>query len=184
MARKRLTLDAQPKLLTTSAELAALATAANDGLVVRFLADAANGVIWTLRYRHTSASAYKWEYAGGPPLYAEVVPDESTAATGYAALATPGPSVALPLAGDYMVEHGMKNFGAAGQQTMMSYAIGAIPAADADAVYSNLTTNESAFRRRRKTGLAAVILTAMYRVTGGTGTFGMRHLAATPVRVG
>src|SRR4030095_11342304 len=36
-----------------------------DGQEIYYLADATNSVIWHLRYRAGSSSAYKWEFIGG-----------------------------------------------------------------------------------------------------------------------
>jgi microcystin-dependent protein len=41
-----------------------------DGTEVYYQADSTNGVIWHLRYRAASASAYKWEFVGGAPMTA------------------------------------------------------------------------------------------------------------------
>ena len=43
-----------------------------DGQEVYYLADAANGVIWHLRYRAAATGAFKWEFVGGPPLSHEI----------------------------------------------------------------------------------------------------------------
>ena len=45
--------------------VAALPASPTDGQEVRYLADAVNGVIWSLRYRAGSSSPYKWEFVGG-----------------------------------------------------------------------------------------------------------------------
>jgi hypothetical protein len=69
-----------------------------------YLADATNGIVWHLKYRAASASAYKWECMDGPPLTSEIVTGEATASTAYVDLATTGPQVTLPLAGDYDIK--------------------------------------------------------------------------------
>lgn len=90
-----------------------------DGQEVYFIADATNGVIWHLRYNAGSASAYRWEYIGGPSLKAAVGAQETLAGatnTWYDPT-TPGPSVTVPLAGDYDI-----NFGAAPNHGIASLA--------------------------------------------------------------
>jgi hypothetical protein len=73
-----------------------------DGDLWDFPADATNGVIWRFRYRAASASAYKWEFIGGPPLTAFIAADETIAtANAWTDLPTVGPQVAVPRAGDY-----------------------------------------------------------------------------------
>lgn len=145
--------------------------------------------LWHLKYDDTEDETHKWKYVGGPPLYAEVTTDQSTASGTYAALATAGPSIALPLAGDYMVTTGFLGYNntAGAWFNKMSYDIGGTAAVDADAVSvagDNATAiQDSASRTRRKTGLSAVTLTAKYRVSGGTGNFLERWMSVLPVRV-
>jgi hypothetical protein len=167
----------------------ALPTSPVDGQEVYYVADSTNGVLWHLRYNAASGSAYKWEFVGGTELYAEVTAIESTTASTYVALATAGPTIALPLAGDYEVTLGTRIYNdAANAGGFMSYDIGATPAVDVDGVTalqgSGVSATHSA-RTRRKTGLAAVTLTAKYkRNSGVTCSFDYRWMHAKPVRVG
>ena len=74
-----------------------------DGQEVYYVADAANGVLWHLRYNAASASAYKWEFVGGSPLATERLPEETAAsfpATTWGGFVN-DPVIAVPLAGDY-----------------------------------------------------------------------------------
>jgi hypothetical protein len=162
-----------------------------DGQECYFVADPANGILWHLRYNAGSASAYKWEVVGGSPLYAEVPAQESTASASFVALTTAGPSIALPLAGDYDVEQGalVVNQTSNGNQTM-SYDIGGTAATDADGMFyqSNAQATNNLFARemraRRKTGLSAVTLTSKYKSGNGTAIFQDRWMRVRPVRVG
>lgn len=157
-----------------------------DGDEVHYLADATNGVIWHLRYRWDSTSTYKWEFVGGRPLYAEVTTSESTTSTSYTNLATTGPEIALPLAGDYDVAFGAA-FSTNAEIGLMSYAIGGTAAVDADSVRIGPADADqgSHSRMRRKAGLTAVTLTAKYRSFGGASVTCLdRWMAVTPVRVG
>jgi len=148
------------------------------------------GLVWHLRYRAAAAGAYKWEVLGGAGLYSEVVAAEASAATAaYVDLATVGPQVTLPLAGDYDVHIGARINGSAGQEVAMSYAIGATPASNADQIATTVAaagTFDSASRRRRKTGLAAATaLVAKYRGTAASPIFIQeRWMLAVPIRVG
>lgn len=161
-----------------------------DGQMCVFQADATNGVYWMLRYRSGSASAYKWEFVGGPPLFSEVTTAETRANTAYGALTTAGPAITLPLAGDYDVEYGARiHNDTVGDYGKISYDIGATGAVDADmitaraAVASNPSDHH--WRKRRKTGLTAVALTMKYAtITGGTAQFSDRTMYALPIRVG
>lgn len=162
-----------------------------DGQEIYFLADAANGVLWRLRYRSASSSVYKWEAVGSPPpLLAEITAAEQQGTVAYADLTTVGPSVTLPLAGDYEVAIEAHAYGTLDAQALsMSYSIGATGAVDADRalmeVNGNTARTEFMRRRRRKNALTAVTLTMKYAtVGGGTSTFHSRSIRATPFRVG
>jgi hypothetical protein len=180
-----------PNPLVAPAVVTSLPSSPVDGQEIRYLADATNGIIWNLKYRAASASAYRWEVIGGSALFAEVAPEESTTAGAYGALTTAGPSVTVPLAGDYDVDVSAT---AANSGTnvgfFMSYDISPTAAVDADAAFGQAgasgTNNYFAIRRlRRKTALAAgTVLVSKYRVTGGTGAFNRRQLYVRPVRVG
>jgi hypothetical protein len=92
---------------TGPAVVASLPLAPVDGQEIYYLASAASGVVWHLKYRAASASAYKWEFVGGGPLSSYVF-DPGSVTTDPVAfnrviLAT-GPTVIAPLAGDYVVE--------------------------------------------------------------------------------
>jgi len=154
-------------------------------------------VTWTFKYNAGSASAYKWEYVGGPPLFAEVQPTvagiETTASLTYVALASAGPSLTVPYAGDYDVEIGASmwnNTNAAAAR--MSYDIGGTGASDNDSITVGEGTAAGAdsvsgnvSRSRRKTALAAsTALVSKYEaVVGGTASFRQRLMKVTPVRV-
>lgn len=170
-----------------------------NGEEVYFVADATAGVIWHLRYNSGSASPYKWEVVGGPPLQSEVVTsaNETTSSTSFVALTTAGPSIALPLAGEYDIETSMLCWHSASNGACyMSYDIGATAAANADAAQGNAAVvNIGGFtprRVRRKTIAAPVTLTAKYATSGATMTVGgtasvlgaHRRMSATPIRVG
>lgn len=141
------------------------------------------GGVWYFKY---NAATGFWDFMGGPPLYSEVAVAQATASLTYVALATAGPSIALPFAGDYDVDMGNRSFNSAGSQCLMSYDIGGTDAVDADAVFTTEgagARNWMGMRRRRKTGLTVVTLTAKYRATGGTANFDHRWMSVLPVRV-
>lgn len=150
------------------------------------------GIAWELVY--TGSGELPWSKIGGRPLWSEVVTNESRENTAYGDLTTVGPSVDLPLKGDYDIDLGAKAaaVGGSAHSIFMSYAIGAAAAADADAlvlagnVYAfNTTDMPSTMRSRRKTGLTAVKLTAKYRTAApGGGFWEHRWMRADPVRVG
>jgi hypothetical protein len=186
----------QAKLKNFDAPVTSLPGSPEDGDMCVFAADATNGVYWLLRYRAGSGSAYKWEFLGGASLLAEVAgspPGENTSSASYGNLATVGPSVTTPLAGDYEVEvgsHGYQVGGGGYDNCYTSYAIGATTAQDADAaiLYSGGdSTGATLSRKRRKNGLGAgTALVSKYKTepSGAQFYFFNRFISIKPIRVG
>ena len=82
---------------TTAGASGTYTVAPSDKDEVYYLADSTNRILLHLRYNSGSASAYKWEYVGGPS-----VTKETTSVSGNTSLQlTSGVSPAIPLAGDY-----------------------------------------------------------------------------------
>jgi len=165
-----------------------------DGQQVDYLADAANGVIWRLRYRAASASTYKWEYVGGAPLFA-FNDGSNTFSTINTWLVVSGVAcnVTLPLTGDYDISLGarMTTQGAsAGVQ--FGFGLGAVDPIDSDSVWGfNVNAGgarpiDSVSKHRRKSALVAgVVLTGKFKQTiAGTATVSDPWIEARPVRVG
>lgn len=177
--------------------VAALPSSPLDGYEI-YYADAAMqtaGIAWHLRYNNASASAYKWEFLGGAPFFSEVTTSQGISTTTYADLATVGPSVTLPVAGDYDVEWGTRSYlTTAGVSAMMGISIGgaAVVAGDEIDHYSSTVTagasdadHESRCRRKAALASGAVLLAKYKSGTGGvTAQFLHRYLKVTPVRVG
>lgn len=144
---------------------------------------------WLLQYVSAKASN-KWVFIGGSPGTSEVTTDEGTTSDTYAALATAGPTFAIPVAGDYLVTVGGQSYnGTSGIAGVMSYDIGGTGAVDADAWYGNEIGNGNggdATRTRKKSGLTAVTLTAKYkrRSASGTTQFKNRWMSVIPVAIG
>jgi hypothetical protein len=164
----------------------ALPITANNGDEIRFLADDANGVVWHLRYRSSAPSDYRWEFIGGSALFDEVLTNESRTNTAFGALATVGPSITVPLAGEYDVWIGASFAPAAAVIGLMSYDIGSTAAVDADAVrLHGGAVQGSVNRPRRKELVAQDALVAKYRESVATGSSWLdRWMSVIPVRVG
>ena len=127
------------------------------------------------------------------PLWAEVVASEGTAATHstYQALTTAGPSITVPLVGDYDVQTSSRIFPGTAGDGIHSYDIGGTGAVDADGHQLALAAGQAGMyaqitRQRRKLAIAAATaLVSKYRSIGNVAcTFGERSLKVTPVRVG
>lgn len=162
-----------------------------DGQIIYYQADAANGIVWQLRYNSGSSSSYKWEFVGGGTLTSLIETNEQYVGAAYGALTTAGPLVTVPLAGDYIVTIGFTgNNGQAGQVARMSYDIGATGAVDADSVLyvtSVAAGNWATVTKpKRKNALAAsTALVAKYKTAAGSGVyFADRFMQVVPVRVG
>ena len=76
-----------------------------DGQEVYYAADATNGVIWHLRYR-SGGGTYKWEFVGGSPLYKADNDVRSVTSGTFTDIPTDTIVQAVPLAGEYLVQHG------------------------------------------------------------------------------
>ncbi len=164
-----------------------------DAQEIYLLVDSSLGTIWHLRYRSASSSAYKWEFVGGSPLTASVATAQTTASSSYSALATAGPSIALPYAGDYEVARGFQSTASPNWVGYMSFDIGATAATDANSVGGVQGSGSDPYGIRpfavtRHDALTAVTLTAKYRGNaigaGSSATFANRTLSVRPFRIG
>jgi hypothetical protein len=89
-------------VVSGGATAGALPASPIDGQECYYLADATNGIVWHLKYRAGSASTHKWEFLGGSELIAGPSGSVTTSSTTPVAFSG-GPSITLPLAGDYEV---------------------------------------------------------------------------------
>lgn len=168
-----------------------LPTGAIYGDTCQYVADSTNGIVWNLVY--DGQGSYPWKVlGGGPPLVAQVDTDETRANAAYGALATAGPSVTVPLAGDYDVEIGSQWYSAnTAGGGLHSFDVGGTAASNNDACQGNQGGASNALQtdrvRRRKTGITAgAALVSKYLSSGvtDTGHWLRRTMAVYPVRVG
>jgi hypothetical protein len=163
----------------------------NDGDECYYLADATNGVVWHLKYRAASASIYKWEYVGGAELSAIVFTPENRTLSAFGDLTTVGPSIVVPLAGDYefggVAEIFMSAASAFGQ---IQLQIGAAVDTNERLVYqsgvASSGSSATSWRNKRRTVTPAATTVKLVYAADGTNatTFSQRRLTARPVRVG
>jgi hypothetical protein len=179
--------DEQPPIWVSGPPLvASLPDSPYDGQEVNLLADATAGVVWHLRYRAASASAYKWEFAGGARLSAEAAAELSTASGSYV---DGGVAVTVPRAGEYEIELGAGFRNDGGWQTLLSVKYGAAAAVDADAVSNGFyASGTEAWPGSRSRLLPSRVCAAgevrlYYRANGGTARVSNRYLALLPRRV-
>lgn len=183
--------------LSSPALVTVLPAAPVDGQEIYFLADAANGVVWHLRYRAASTSAYKWEYLGGPPLYNAVAATAViTTTTGAWSNLTgsAGPAITAPLAGDYDIEGAA--MGTWGVSANANHGLSVLAAGSYWQIAQYTETSGAVFGgQQQMTGFARALavpnggaMTMVYANLGAgnssTPSFANRVLTATPVRVG
>lgn len=181
---------------TTPAYVTSLPGSPTDGLEIFYGADPTNGVIWHLRYRSAASGSYKWDFLGGGFLSAEVNTSETTTSTSFADLTTVGPSITIPLAGDYIFIGSAKVevASASNNSYLAALKIGSGAIVDDDAFVDFTLDNSTAGTRgtiqsrsiRRNVSAAATVCKIQYRTTNGAAvpTFRRRTLIAIPVRVG
>jgi hypothetical protein len=162
-----------------------------DGQECYYLADAATGTVWHLKYRAAEAGSFKWYYVGGMGLLKTVDTAESTSSLAYTDLATVGPSITAPLAGDYEMEMSAVCAGTGGaNRCFVTPKKNATTVNDTDgseaSVAGGSTNTGNAYRRKKLTGLAANdVFKLQYGNLNATAvTYGYRSLKMTPVRVG
>lgn len=149
------------------------------------------GVRWQLQYNAGSASPYKWESIGGSPISSSVDTLENITSATYVAMATPGPSVTLPRAGDYMISIGADITCSINDLGRMSFDIGATAANDNDGVtFCNnpggaIPSAVMCSRIMARTGFAANTTLVMKYRGGSVASCGFRKRAMSvwPIRV-
>ena len=148
-------------------------------------ADATNGVVWMFRYRAASASAFKWEFVGGDPLFSEVAASQSTASTTYVSLATAGPTIAMPRSGDYLLRYGAVCAPQAAGAGLMSPLVNGIAGTPADGhcVQQGVVGSINVARERVFQNATVGSIIMQYRSTGPTVFWDVRWLTVTPIRV-
>jgi hypothetical protein len=151
-------------------------------------ADTTNGAMWRFKYRSASGSAFKWEFIGGSYMSATVETSEGNSLATYADLATVGPSITVPRAGDYEVEFGITAIGGGGNAVWVAVKKAAAATSDNDGVpvgYGMATPGSAGGRKLIVTGLAASdVLKLQYRgAIAAAWTCSRRWIAVRPVRI-
>lgn len=154
---------------------------------------ATDGIVWHLRYRAASASAYRWEVIGASDLFLTYPADEFGPLSTWAAVT--GMAITLPLAGDYFVRWGAllySNVSAASSLVNLSLNSTTTPVAGLVAAssynfqnvgYANYGERSREGRINSPTGAAVL---RMLRQSGTSANGGVQNpwMRATPIRVG
>lgn len=160
-----------------------------DGDEVYLVADATNGVIWHLRY-NAGGSTYKWEMLGGAPLYAEIQTSElGVGGSVYADIATAGPSITAPRAGQFEIEWSSLNnsLGTSGD-SRTAPKLGSASTADTDKANYN-APNSGQFaggtigRKIIRTLAASDLVKVQYNSGGQAHGISLRDLYLRPIRI-
>ena len=191
-ATQVLWIDTDESVVPTIPTVSTLPSSPIDGQEVYYqsAAMATSGNILHLRYRAAASGSYKWEFLGGPPLYGNNENDNSIA-SGTAWNDLSGPTITIPLAGDYQVMWGCRVWS---QQAEITY-MGAYLSWDTawnttgracEIGIGGANIGNNSIRGILLTCQAGTIGTRYARGTGSSGSafFSRRWLQATPVRVG
>jgi hypothetical protein len=156
---------------------------------------------WHCRYSNTYAdgtarAAARWDVIAPQPLRAEVTTAEAKAANGTRTdLATVGPTIVVPAAGDYLLEWGMGAYytsGAGAGELYMSLVFNGVEdtnylcAAGATSAATLNTGLMTAFRKKARTAMAAATSVKPFygsNNVGGGATFTSRYLNIYPIRL-
>jgi len=177
-------------MLASGPFLTALPAAPADGDQIYYQASsmAAAGIVWHLRYNSASASIYKWEFVGGSALTDRANGTVTTTSVAVPVALTGGPSVTIPLAGQYIITYGASLASTADYAVIVprlnTLAIAGIVEADYGLI-NGVAPLVSAETFTAPITLAATGPLALYYFIGSTGTatFLRRAVSAIPVRV-
>jgi len=174
---------------TTETIVMSLPSSPVDGQIINYLADAANGIVWRLRYRSAASGSYKWEFVGGSPLRATAAFSFVVGTINTWVDISPTPSITAPLAGDYDIDFGayitQSTLNQNGRFGVINQATPIAPQDIATAEYYGPIISMTQHRSFRFTGVvAAQPLKLVYYATKTDFSYGLRYLQARPVRVG
>lgn len=179
----------QPLYANNPSTVTALPATPFDGQEIYFVADAANGVKWHLRYNAGSSSTHKWEFLGGPNMISRVDTDEAYTATSVFALAPTPDRLTFPLSGDYEYDMTVEPYQTSGTATT-SAALSINGGAAAVPDFMQLGTTGAAQTISKPGNLlnmtAGQTVAIVYQNPTGGGVTHVRYrvLRIRPVRVG
>jgi len=155
-----------------------------------FVANKTDGIIWELRY--DGEGEFPWKKIGGPPLFARSDSERTINTAGaYNSLPTDPLSITAPLKGDYTITiAGALTSLVSNQVARLSYAVGAVAAADAWAITQLgstagiLVTGQTLATRHTGLAAAASIVEKMKSDGAYEVRAARRRLWVDPIRVG
>lgn len=175
--------DVPPAWASFIPVVSALPTNPVDGQEVYLQVDATNGVMWHLRYRAASASAYKWEFIGGPPLTATTPDYDAIVSATLGVAAHDGPKITLPRNGDYIA-----TFSADLRPPTAVFAAAGIawpgsgPTND-ECIWASGLASATNSTEVRRDGVTAGVTTMHFASQSGSTLVGRRRVSIIPVRL-
>lgn len=171
-------------LSSAAPRVTALPASPIDGDECVYVADATNGVEWRFKYKSVET---KWRFIGGPPLTSSIATSEARNNATFGDLTTAGPSVTVPLAGDYMIQFNVQGNPVSPETfTIATIKLGAATAVDADSAVGLGPAGaiHTPGRTYRRNGLAAAAALKMqYRNAATNNTnYSSRDMSVWPVR--
>jgi hypothetical protein len=157
------------------------------GQEVFFLADAANEIVWHLIYLPVPGGSYPWKFLGGAAMYSYIAGPISTTNSTYNNAG--GPTVQVPLSGDYIGVHGARGTssdGNVGRQHLQNASIAQLANDGAEIIWTgagNLTHSSVARLLAMTAGHTIRVVHAKDTAAAPTITCSQIFLAVTPIRV-
>lgn len=166
---------------------------ASTGQIAYCLVDPVESIVWQFVYfgavqqgqsQGQGFTGFPWLFVGGPPVYSYISTNENCSSAALVNLATVGPQIAVPFAGDYDYEMGCYvNVTSAGGATatmqLLSGATTYTPQCEASG--ASFETRTVAGRISGLTAGAGVL--AVYSISSGNVNFANRFLKIWPRRV-
>lgn len=112
--------EAVDKFITGGAPSTTPPASPVEGQLWVYPADATAGIMWVLRYRAASSSAYKWEFVGGAPWYGVATNSVVLAVGSWNGL---GPDFIAPRSGDYQAEGFFMQMGVPSPNQQLQFGI-------------------------------------------------------------
>jgi microcystin-dependent protein len=173
---------------TPTPRVTALPGSPFDGQEIAYVANAVQGIVWHLKYNPGSASPYKWEFLGGGSLYHNVPTDQGRVGGGAAGdLATIGPTLSPPLAGDYEYVASMSTYitSSIGFTYFVLTATSAVAEDLASFTHSGINQSSTvALNGKLLAHPAGGEVRMQYYSQVSNGQFRFRKLSIRPIRVG
>lgn len=154
-----------------------------DEIYLQTAAMLTDGIMWNLRY---VASDGKWQFLGGGPQFVEDATGITMTGTAYSTptTGTTGPSITVPVLGDYYVDFGSDMYQTTGGVGSVGLAVGAATPTIGIS-YGGLTSGVHGTRSTKLSAVAAgTVLSLKYKTTANTLNADGRWLKVTPKRLG